>query len=95
MAVQHTIDGPDSSILAASFDLTMDDPAIYRIRVRGKLNDSWSEKLGGLRVETSNETAMTVLTGPLPDQAALSGILNTLYNLQFPVISVEYLPDSS
>jgi len=67
-------------------------PAIYKIQVRGNLASSWSEKLGGLQIESTAETGMTVITGPLTDQAALSGVLNTLYDLQFPVVSVEHLP---
>ena len=33
----------------------------------------------------------TTLTGQVTDQAALMGILNHLYDLQLPLISVEYL----
>jgi hypothetical protein len=33
----------------------------------------------------------TVLVGRLPDQAALSGVLNTLYELHLPVSLVECL----
>lgn len=73
-------------------ELTMGSPATYKIKVRGSLDNSWSEKLGGLQVKSAAETAMTVITGPLSDQAALSGILNTLYDLQLPVVSVEHLP---
>ncbi len=74
--------------------LTMAGPAVYQIRVRGNLDNSWSEKLGGMQLETTVETAMTVLTGSLADQAALSGVLNTLYDLQLPVISVVHLPNT-
>lgn len=73
-------------------ELTMGNPAFYKIRVRGNLDNSWSDKMSGLKIETSTDASMTVITGPLSDQAALSGILNTLYDLQLPVISVEHLP---
>jgi hypothetical protein len=36
---------------------------------------------------------VTVLQGRVSDQAALSGILNTLYELHLPLISVQYLGD--
>lgn len=72
--------------------LTMGEPAIYQIKIRGNLEQNWSAKLGGLKLETTMETAETVLTGPLKDQAALSGVLNTLYDLHLPVISVVHLP---
>ena len=35
--------------------------------------------------------AQTVLVGRLRDQAALSGVLNILYELHLPVLSVECL----
>lgn len=34
---------------------------------------------------------MTELTGPLPDQAALMGVLNQLYRNLVPLLSVECL----
>lgn len=79
---------------AGSARLTMDSPAIYSIQVRGDLDSSWSEKLGGLKVEAKAGSGVTLLNGTLPDQAALSGVLNTLYDLQLPVISVEHLPQT-
>ncbi len=38
-----------------------------------------------------NGAAQTILVGRLADQAALSGLLNGLYELHLPVISVECL----
>jgi len=69
----------------------MDALADYRICVQGCLDESWSERMGGLEVQSTLENATTTLTGSLPDQAALSGVLNTLYDLQLPVVSVELL----
>jgi len=36
----------------------------------------------------------TILQGPVSDQSELSGILNTLYELHLPLISVQYLGDA-
>jgi hypothetical protein len=72
--------------------LTMHGPAIYKIRVRGRLDDSWSDRVGGMQVtETrgADGEAETILVGRLADQAALSGILNQLYELHLPVLSAE------
>jgi len=71
---------------------TMEYPAMYRIRFRGQLDSSWSERLGGMTMTTTggrdiDET--TVLEGQLRDQAALTGILNTLYDMQLPLVSVD------
>ncbi len=71
---------------------TMHGPAIYRIRVRGRLDTSWSDRVGGMQVtETSgpDRQAETILVGRLPDQAALAGILNALYELHLPVLTAE------
>jgi len=92
MTQRHAPDIPNQLASADNSGLTMGSPAIYKIQVRGNLDSSWSDKLGGLQIEMTAETGMTSITGPLTDQAALSGILNTLYDLQLPVISVEHLP---
>ena len=41
------------------------------------------------------EPPTSILLGELADQAALAGVLNTLYELHLPVISVERLSESS
>ena len=73
-----------------------DEPGVYAIRVAGKVNDSWSDCLGGLAIVTSesslaDSSPATELTGPLPDQAALYGVLNTLYDYGYPLLHVQYL----
>ena len=71
-----------------------DQPGNYRIRVRGFLDESWSERLGGLRITSSkigDEKPLTVLSGQVRDQAELAGVLNTLYELHLTLLSVEYL----
>ena len=82
---------PQPGSQVQDFDLRMDALADYRICVQGHLDESWSERLGGLEVQSTLETTITTLTGSLPDQAALSGVLNTLYDLQLPMLSVELL----
>jgi hypothetical protein len=59
----------------------------YRIRVRGHLDASWSEWLGGLAVHHQPD-GHTVLAGPLPDQAALYGLLNKLADLHVALVAV-------
>ena len=71
---------------------TLGTPATYRITIHGRLDDSWSEQLGGMTISSELEAdgaLLTVLTGPLVDQAALYGVLNGLYGLGFALLSVE------
>ena len=76
---------------------TMSGPAIYRIRIRGKLDANLADRLEGMHIENlaqSNGKVESVLEGSLLDQAALSGILNKLYDLHLPVMSVDCLGGS-
>jgi hypothetical protein len=74
--------------------LSLDTRATYCIRLQGVLDPSWSEELGYMRIEhaqRSGEPPITTITGEVADQAALSGVLNLVYNLGYPLISVTYL----
>ncbi len=74
--------------------LNLASPARYRIRIQGHLEKSWANRLGGMTFTNhlaSGQPAVTILTGRLIDQAELFGILNRLYNLGFPLLSVECL----
>jgi hypothetical protein len=75
--------------------LSLHKPAAYRIRVQGQLDESWSPRLSGMAIHaavTKEGNTVTTLEGTLLDQAALAGVLNTLYTLGLPMISVEHLP---
>lgn len=72
----------------------MEHAQSYRIRVEGLLDELYSEHLGGMSISTDlgpNAQPRTTLEGRLRDQAALSGVLNALYEWHFVVISVERL----
>ena len=45
-----------------------------------------------ITVVESGDDAVTELVGRLTDQAALHGVLSALYELGFPMLSVEHLP---
>ena len=72
-------------------------PAEYRIRIVGRMDPERDEYLGGMSVSIRQEIgrrAITELSGQLPDQAALMGVLQQLYLRNIPIISVECLtPD--
>ncbi len=75
-------------------DLTLGTPATYRIVVQSALDESWSSRLGSMTitpVSQEHELPVTILVGELIDQAALLGVLNFLYDLAQPLLSVECL----
>jgi hypothetical protein len=74
-------------------NLTFDNPARYRIRVQGRIKESWSDRLEGMAIiqESLGEKPTSTLEGELQDQAALMGVLNTLYELHQTVLLVKCL----
>lgn len=59
-----------------------------RIRVRGHLGPAWGDRLAGLRVAHEGG-GVSLLTSPLPDQAALHGVLLRLFDLGLPLVSLD------
>jgi len=57
------------------------------IRVRGQIDEQWSEWFEGLSV-AHTEGGETVLTGSVADQAALHGLLAKLRDLGLSLLSV-------
>ncbi len=75
-------------------DLNMYHAATYCIKVSGTIDQAWFSYHDNMVVEeidAGEERPLTTLTGQVSDQAALMGILNHLYDLQLPILSVEYL----
>ena len=71
-------------------------PATYRIEVEGHLDESRSDRLAGMQITTrsrADQTFVTTLIGRLRDQAELSGVLNSLYNLHLSILKVEVVDD--
>jgi hypothetical protein len=70
------------------------DPAVYRIRIQGILDTNWSDYYGGMTIEHEGDpkhNARTILRGKLADQSALIGVLNSLHDIGYSILSVEYL----
>ena len=58
------------------------------------MEQEWSERLQGMRIAAilnADDELITELSGVLPDQAALMGVLQQLYTCGAPLLSVEYL----
>ena len=74
--------------------LTLGTPAEYRIRVQGRLEERWFDFIGSFKITVSKEShggPLTILSGRIQDQAELLGVLNSLYELRMPILSVELL----
>lgn len=65
---------------------------LYQIKVRGKLDKSWSDWLSGASVVSEfdkNGLMITTLTVQAIDQSALFGILDRIRDMNLLPISVE------
>ncbi len=72
-------------------------PATYLIEVLGELEASWTDRLGGMRISSrkmEDRSVVTTLKGRLKDQAELTGVLNSLYNMHFPLLRVQKMHDT-
>lgn len=59
----------------------------YEIRVEGRLGPEWADWFEGLTI-TPAPDGTTLLTGPVPDQAALHGHLARVRDIAVPLITV-------
>jgi hypothetical protein len=70
----------------------MDKPTFYQIRVMGHLDEILAGWFDGLTI-SNQEDGEAVLSGRLPDQAALHGVLKRISNLGLNLISVNQMPE--
>jgi len=63
----------------------------FVITVKGKINKELHELLGGLSIvyKADGDYTISCLEGEIIDKAELIGILNTLFNMRYPIISVK------
>ena len=69
----------------------MQETLVYRIKVKGQVPESWSERLQGMSIlvnRSGENGVMTTIEGPLRDRAALASVLNTLYEKHFALVAV-------
>jgi hypothetical protein len=81
---------PEHSIVVERSDRTRDSGCTYAIRVRGRLDhERWSQWFDGMTITV--RPGETLISGQVPDQAALYGMLARLRDLALPLLSVERL----
>jgi hypothetical protein len=70
-----------------------DRTVTYQIYVQGRIDPDWPGRLEGMSISpaAAQDRTITILEGKLRDQAALAEVLNTLYEMQLPVISLRWL----
>lgn len=67
-------------------------PAYYTISVQGKLNPKLFDSFEEMKIiedKTIDDISITTIAGRIKDQTQLSGIINTIYDLGFPILLVE------
>lgn len=77
---------------------TFGDPGYYRIVAQGRLDPSDADRLGGMAITMASaeqHPPVATLVGLLKDQAQLSGILNTLYQMHLTILTVQALGDGA
>jgi hypothetical protein len=75
--------------------INMFDPAVFCIRVGGRLGESWLTYFGAqsisVEVDEAGLSSTTLVSEPV-DQSALIGMINLLNGLGLPLVSVECVP---
>jgi hypothetical protein len=62
-------------------------PRYYEIRIEGHLNETRAGDFGNLSMKLL-PNGQTLISGPVPDQAALFGILIRIRDMGTPLVSV-------
>jgi len=82
--------------------LSIDQPGVYRILVQGWLSEAWEDWFEGMHLTPGDSEQpslpdpaapqpieTTLLTGEIPDQAALLSLLQKLYSFNLPILSLK------
>jgi hypothetical protein len=81
------ISTPDKTIL--------DEAAIYQVQVKGEITEILIRSVDDMQVRQEVNSGTISLIGWLPDQSALLGLLNTLNDIRYGIISVRILTNNN
>jgi hypothetical protein len=73
-----------------SNERSISEEEIYHIRIKGYLDEKWSDWFDGFTITHPGESE-TLLSGSVSDQSALHGILAKIRDLGLTLISVEQI----
>lgn len=79
-------------------DHSMDRPARYTITVSGVLTERWRRWFVGMDIEPQDSgggTPSSRLSGVVPDQAALRGLLVQLWDMGLVILSLKRIEDDA
>ena len=77
------------------FDGIRPEAGSYEIRLKGHLDTRWAAWFDGLSLSLETD-GTTIIRGPIPDQAALHGLLQKVRDVGLPLVSVNRVePDPS
>jgi hypothetical protein len=69
-------------------------PTWYEISLQGRLDSRWAGRFDAMTLTTAD--GLTLLTGPVVDQAALHGLLHQLRDIGLTLVSVSQVePDDA
>jgi hypothetical protein len=73
--------------MSGRIDTNRHEAGRYEIRLKGHLDARWTAWFDGLSLSLESD-GTTVIDGPIPDQAALYGLLQKVRDLGLPLVSV-------
>jgi hypothetical protein len=72
----------------------MSEPVVYQIRINGHLDETWMNWFSPL-VVVNEASGEATLTGVVRDQAELHGLLDRVFGLNLPLLSVKRINNPS
>lgn len=70
----------------------MSAPLMYQIRIKGHLDETWTDSFSPLIV-VNEENGEATLTGEARDQTELAGVLNRIFDLNLTLLAVNRITD--